>query len=141
MVAPFRDRADAEVRAWAYLFDISNPTAPVQIERFHAGPETPYPLQEMKILLDRSRAVISIVSPAGICVFDISEDICPWDVTSPAETSDGTVDVADFFAMLQQWGDCPRDEDANCPWDIDGDAQVDLYDFFALLQHWGPCED
>jgi predicted outer membrane repeat protein len=57
---------------------------------------------------------------------------------------DATVNVEDFFALLQHWGACPTAPES-CPWDLTGaagsapDGSVGVNDFFALLQHWGPC--
>lgn len=55
----------------------------------------------------------------------------------------GSVGVDDFFALLQNWGNCPALPDP-CPWDITGpgdvpDGLVGVDDFFSLLQNWGPC--
>jgi len=55
---------------------------------------------------------------------------CPWDCGGGAST-DGTVGIVDFLALLAQWGD-----PGSC--DFDGDG-VDIDDFLALLNNWGPC--
>jgi hypothetical protein len=68
---------------------------------------------------------------------------CPWDVSGSGNNPDGEVGVADFFALLQNWGPCG--DPGDCPWDFTGpggtpDGDVGVHDFFALLQNWGPCD-
>jgi agmatine deiminase len=71
----------------------------------------------------------------------ITADVLTCVQPCPADFDDsGSVDVDDFFALLQHWGPCPAPPEA-CPWDVTGDdGQVGVDDFFALLQHWGPCD-
>ncbi|MHC4220730.1 MAG: FG-GAP-like repeat-containing protein, partial [Planctomycetota bacterium] len=54
---------------------------------------------------------------------------CPWDCQP---TSDGAVGVADFLAMLAQWGQVGT----SC--DFDGGG-VGVTDFLHLLANFGPC--
>jgi YVTN family beta-propeller protein len=70
----------------------------------------------------------------GLTIIELNPLDCPWDTDGS-----GSVGTPDFFALLQNWGDCPADPDP-CPWDFDDDASVGVSDFFALLQHWGPCD-
>ncbi|MHC4217894.1 MAG: GC-type dockerin domain-anchored protein [Planctomycetota bacterium] len=54
---------------------------------------------------------------------------CPWDCQP---VPDGIVNIADFLALLAQWGQ------VGTPCDFNGDG-VDVNDFLALLAAWGPC--
>jgi V8-like Glu-specific endopeptidase len=54
---------------------------------------------------------------------------CPWDCQA---TPNGTVDVADFLAMLADWGQ------VGVPCDVDGDG-VSVTDFLELLANFGAC--
>ncbi len=65
----------------------------------------------------------------GVSFFEL-EPLCPWDCDS-AESTDGTVGIVDFLALLAQWGGA-----GSC--DFDGGG-VGITDFLALLAHWGPC--
>ena len=56
---------------------------------------------------------------------------CPWDCDS-SESTDGTVGIVDFLALLSQWGQVG----SSC--DFDGGG-VGIVDFLDLLGHWGPC--
>jgi hypothetical protein len=58
-----------------------------------------------------------------------SADPCPWDCQ---DEPDGLVSVADFLAMLSQWGQ----PDTTC--DFDGGG-VSVSDFLEMLANWGPC--
>jgi hypothetical protein len=58
------------------------------------------------------------------------------------------VDINDFFALLQNWGDCPRGTNG-CAGDCHphrgyewtwGDGKVDELDFINLLEQWGTCD-
>ena len=53
---------------------------------------------------------------------------CPWDCGD----GDGVVGIADFLAVLAQWGTAG-------PCDFDGDGDVGIDDFLALLANWGSC--
>jgi hypothetical protein len=81
---------------------------------------------------------------AKVATLSIDYDIIQEALPCPADIDlSGAVDVNDFFALLQNWGDCPAAPDP-CPWDIAGDGEapdgiVGVDDFFALLQNWGPC--
>ncbi len=55
---------------------------------------------------------------------------CPWDCDG-GESTDGTVGIVDFLALLAQWGG-----PGTC--DFDGGG-VGITDFLALLANWGPC--
>ncbi len=55
---------------------------------------------------------------------------CPWDCDG-GESTDGTVGIVDFLAVLAQWG-----SPGSC--DFDGGG-VGITDFLALLANWGPC--
>ena len=55
---------------------------------------------------------------------------CPWDCDG-AESTDGTVGIVDFLALLSQWGGAGA-----C--DFDGGG-VGITDFLELLGNWGPC--
>ncbi|MHC4774357.1 MAG: immunoglobulin domain-containing protein, partial [Planctomycetota bacterium] len=66
--------------------------------------------------------------PAVLVVNDCSAD-CPWDCQA---TPDGSVNVADFLAILAQWGQYGT----SC--DFDGYG-VGVADFLAVLAHWGYC--
>ncbi len=55
---------------------------------------------------------------------------CPWDCDG-GESTDGTVGIVDFLALLAQWG-----SPGSC--DFDGGG-VGITDFLALLGNWGPC--
>ncbi len=55
---------------------------------------------------------------------------CPWDCDG-GESTDGTVGITDFLALLAQWG-----SPGSC--DFDGDG-AGITDFLALLANWGPC--
>jgi thiol-disulfide isomerase/thioredoxin len=57
---------------------------------------------------------------------------CPWDCLPPG---DGVVNVADFLAMLSEWGG-PGDCDFEDPLGV-----VNVADFLALLANWGPCPE
>jgi len=73
------------------------------------------------------------VIPFGKAFFDFRFVIavpCPWDCDS-AESTDGTVGIVDFLALLAQWGG-----PGSC--DFDGGG-VGITDFLELLAHWGPC--
>ena len=73
------------------------------------------------------------VIPFGKALFDFRFVIavpCPWDCDS-AESTDGTVGIVDFLALLAQWGG-----PGSC--DVDGGG-VGINDFLALLANWGPC--
>ena len=63
--------------------------------------------------------------------FNIPTEICPWDCDG-AESTDGTVGIVDFLALLSQWGQVG----SSC--DFDGGG-VGITDFLALLANWGPC--
>jgi hypothetical protein len=65
----------------------------------------------------------------GFFCISVPVDPCPWDCGDPA---DGVVGVADFLAMLAQWGQFG----APCDFDNQG---VSVTDFLALLANWGPC--
>ncbi|MHC4274776.1 MAG: GC-type dockerin domain-anchored protein, partial [Planctomycetota bacterium] len=54
---------------------------------------------------------------------------CPWDCQSEPN---GQVDVADFLALLAQWGQVGT----SC--DFDGGG-VSVNDFLAFLANFGPC--
>ncbi len=47
---------------------------------------------------------------------------------------DGTVGIADFLAVLGNWGPCP---DACCLADLDRDGVVGITDFLVVLGTWG----
>jgi hypothetical protein len=53
---------------------------------------------------------------------------CPWDCQT---TPDGEVGIADFLALLAQWG-----TPGSC--DFDGDG-AGVTDFLDILAWWGPC--
>jgi hypothetical protein len=53
---------------------------------------------------------------------------CPWDCDG---SNDHLVGVADFLALLAQWGQ-------PSPCDFDGNG-VGVTDFLLVLAHWGPC--
>ena len=55
---------------------------------------------------------------------------CPWDCDG-GESTDGTVGIVDFLALLSQWG-----SPGSC--DFDGGG-VGITDFLDLLAHWGAC--
>ena len=55
---------------------------------------------------------------------------CPWDCGD----DDGVVGIADFLALLADWGM------TNSPCDFDGNGTVDIGDFLELLANWGNCQ-
>jgi hypothetical protein len=53
---------------------------------------------------------------------------------------DGTVDLTDLLALLNNWGVCTQDcAQWACPGDINFDCQVSVLDLLALLTSWGAC--
>ncbi|MHC4220164.1 MAG: hypothetical protein ACYSU7_17095 [Planctomycetota bacterium] len=50
------------------------------------------------------------------------------------ETPDGIVNIADFFAILAQWGQIGT----SCDFGV-GAPGVGINEFFHLLANWGPC--
>ena len=56
---------------------------------------------------------------------------CPWDCDG-GESTDGTVGIVDFLALLAAWGTI------GAPCDFDGGG-VGITDFLELLANWGPC--
>ncbi|MHC4615813.1 MAG: hypothetical protein ACYTAU_19870, partial [Planctomycetota bacterium] len=54
---------------------------------------------------------------------------CPGDC---ADGGDGEVNVQDFLALLDEWGQ------VDTPCDFDGGG-VSVTDFLDLLANWGPC--
>ncbi len=52
---------------------------------------------------------------------------CPWD----CDDGDGTIGIADFLAVLAQWG-----SPGSC--DLDGGGTVGIKDFLVLIAAWGP---
>ncbi len=78
-----------------------------------------------------------VSSPCGVILSDPAQltvttcgggGSCPWDCAS----NDGQVNVVDFLALLNEWGQV----DTSC--DFDGGG-VNSVDFLAMLQHWGAC--
>ena len=57
----------------------------------------------------------------------IATDDCPWDCGD----GDGSIGIADFLAVLGQWGTT-----GSC--DFDGGG-VGITDFLKILGLWGPC--
>lgn len=56
--------------------------------------------------------------------------LTPGDVTH-----DGTVDVADLLAVINQWGACAAPP-ALCPADITDDGVVDVQDLLVVINNW-----
>lgn len=57
----------------------------------------------------------------------------------PADTDgDLLVGIADFLAVLGNWGICPTPPES-CPEDVDTDGMVGVNDFLTVLADWGPC--
>ncbi len=56
---------------------------------------------------------------------------CPCDCDG---SNDVVVSVADFLALLAQWG-----TPGSCDCEDPPDGVVDVGDFLALLAAWGPC--
>ncbi|TVQ58249.1 MAG: hypothetical protein EA377_00260, partial [Phycisphaerales bacterium] len=50
---------------------------------------------------------------------------------------DGTVNVFDLLALLEQWGTCDDPTPGNCPADLNGDGTVNVFDLLILLENWG----
>jgi hypothetical protein len=80
---------------------------------------------------------VEVSSPCGLIASDAAQltvttcgggGSCPWDCAN----DDGVIDVLDFLALLNEWGQ------PGTPCDFDGDG-VDSGDFLGLLQHWGAC--
>jgi hypothetical protein len=55
---------------------------------------------------------------------------CPWDCDG---SYDGTVGIADFLAVLAQWGE----SGGSCH--FGGDPAVGIQEFLDVLANWGPC--
>jgi len=69
-------------------------------------------------------AKVIIVPGGGDCAAP-----CPGDFNG-----DGTVDGADFGALVAAWGACP-----DCPQDLDGDGVVTGSDVGLFVSVWGGC--
>ena len=54
---------------------------------------------------------------------------CPADCADPL---DGMVNILDFIAMVDQWGDA-----GSC--DVDGSGLVNILDYIQMVDLWGPC--
>ncbi|MHC4220354.1 MAG: hypothetical protein ACYSU7_18080 [Planctomycetota bacterium] len=61
--------------------------------------------------------------------YTVDPDMCPWDCQA---VPDGEVNIADFLAILAQWGQIGT----SC--DFDG-AGVSITDFLHFLANFGPC--
>jgi hypothetical protein len=92
--------------------------------------------------MNNTTATTLVVALMTINGLSVSTDAaCIGDINN-----DQIVEVDDFFALLQNWGNCPAEDP--CPWDIApytneqtfGDGIVGVADFFLLLQNWGSCD-
>ncbi len=68
-------------------------------------------------------AVATLVGGATAGPFE-----CTWDCGD----ANGDVGIADFLALLAEWGG-----PGSC--DLDGSGFVDVTDFLLLIANWGPC--
>lgn len=90
--------------------------------------KTPWDLDKNDRFLDSADGGMTATVDMG--AYEFVPNPCVWDCQlSP----DGGVGVADFLALLQQWGQ----ECTSC--DLAGGPGVGIVDFLALLQHWDSC--
>jgi len=61
--------------------------------------------------------------------------LTPVDVRVGDLDGDCTVDLSDFYMLLEAWGPCPAT--GGCPGDLDSDGFVGIIDFLLLLANWG----
>ncbi len=65
--------------------------------------------------------IVTLVSGGATILGDVDED--------------GVVGIADFLAVIAEWGVCPGPPDA-CPADFDGDCSVGILDLLIVLANW-----
>ncbi len=124
----------------AYLFDISDPTSPIQIAKLQPddGAEGDLFGWSVAISPDGIGAIVGAVndddngtSTGSAYLFDPSRTpgTCPWDLDG-----NGSVGILDLLALLAVWGTHPGG-----PPDFNGDGTVGILDLLTLLASWGPC--
>ncbi len=132
---------DGHGRGSAYLFDISDPTNPVEMAKLVAddnatgdwfanslaigGP----PGQEI-VFAGSWQDDDSGHNSGSAYLFDlVGACLCPWDLDDS-----GGVLTGDLITLLGAWGKNPGH-----PADFDGDGNVGTSDLIVLLGHWGQC--
>ena len=88
----------------------------------------------MPVDLDGLARLVSGVVDLGAFEFQVVG--CPADL-APLVSPDGQVDVDDFLAIINGWGQCPQSEP--CASDINNDGNVDVDDLLFVINHWGAC--
>ena len=84
--------------------------------------------------------------PFGVVTVQIEEgtinaNLEIYEVVNPCYEdvdANGTVDVSDLLAVIDNWGTCP-DCTEEIPGDVNFDTLVDVEDLLAIVGAWGPC--
>lgn len=114
----------------AYLFDISDPYAPIETTKLLASEGDAYDKLGFSVAIDGSTIVAG--APDDHVYDDLSGSayLFSTDACSPDLTGDGIVNTQDFIAFLNAWAN----GDPVADWNDDG--VIDTRDFIAYLNAW-----
>ena len=113
-----------------YIFDISNPSAPVflSLQPIVGSIDTGLLVDETAVYVTN---VFSNLPRAGLSIVETEE------ANTADLDGDGVVGISDLLILFANWGPCPPPERGNCPADLDGDSTVNTADLLILFANWG----
>ncbi|MHC4990866.1 MAG: FG-GAP repeat protein [Planctomycetota bacterium] len=121
----------------AYIFDLADPTNPVQIARIAASDAAEGDNFGKVVAIDGYLSLVGAWRNAdegedtgSAYLFDDCSD-CPSDISG-----DDHVNVDDLVELLLAWGPC-----GDCAADVNEDGMVDIDDLLSAILAWGPCDD
>ncbi len=169
LIGAWKDDDNGTFSGSAYLFDVSDPTNPIQLFKLLPGDGAPNDEFGVSVAMSGDIALVGAwrdndngLESGSAYLFDISDPANPVQITKFLP-DDGAPN--DGFGLSVAIGGLPGNEVAivgafldddngadsgsaylfdagapgKCPWDIDGSGAVDVKDLLFLLGAWGPC--
>ncbi len=139
IIGASEDDDNGEAAGAAYLFDVTDPSNPVQVAKLLANDGAAGETFGVSLAIRVETAIIGANrdddngnESGSAYLFDAvgAPGKCPWDLDDS-----GDVGTGDLILLLGSWG-----SDPGGPPDFDGDGNVGTSDLIELLGNWGPCE-
>lgn len=140
IVGAIGDDDNGSASGSAYLFDISDPSSPIQIAKLLPDDGDVLNVFGNSVAISNLPGkTIAIIGSArdntngddsgSAYIFDAANmSACPWDLDKS-----GSVGTSDLLELFAQWG-------TSGTGDFNGDGIVSTNDLLILLANWGPCE-
>jgi len=119
-------------RGAAYLFDLSDPAAPLQVRKF--TPRGGLPSDYFGYGVGIGDGVVVVGSPGDDDIAEYAGSAHLFEACGADVYGDEMVDVTDLLEILSLWGT------GDVYADVNGDDIVDVLDLLMVLANWGPCD-